>query len=521
MDNTSLLCSKIWNVIRKRSSPVSMPQPPLSPSDDPDALALAGADLFFAAPEGLAQGVLRPGSVKELCAALAGLPPDRALIARGAGLSYTAAVVPQAPALVIDMAGIGGIEVNAEDLWVRVGAGCSWHRLAEALAPHGLRVPVAAPTSGLHSTVGGAISQGLPGTMEAVLGLTVALPDGSLLTTGSAALAGRTPFNRHAGPDLTGPFIGDCGTLGIKVQAVLRLVRAPCTDFASFRFGDPVTMVAAMVELQRDLGLSSMGIDPVRTATALRALPASEAVKGGWAALWQAGSLRGAVRAALDLLRTGAGAKAQAAGWSLHLTAEHPTEAGARALIRAARARIRQGKPIAPGIPRASRARPFSVRGALGPAAERWVPVHGIVPLSQAVPAMTALQAYAAEHRARMEAAGVFMAWLTTSRHGAVLFEPMLFWPDGLTPVHRRYLDPGLVAQAEGRAAPAATRALVAELRAGLCQVLDGHGATHLQLGRYYGYAGLLEPGARRFLAALKAAQDPGGRLNPGALGLG
>jgi D-lactate dehydrogenase (cytochrome) len=176
--------------------------------------------------------------------------------------------------------------------------------------------------------------------------------------------------------------------------------------------------------------------------------------------------------------------------------------------------------PIPPGIPRASRARPFSVRGALGPDAERWVPVHGIVPLSQAVPAMAALQAYAAGQHDRMQAAGIFMAWLTTSRHGAVLFEPMLFWPDALTPVHHRYMDERLIATAQGRDAPEATRALVAELRRGLCRVLDDHGATHLQLGRYYDHAGLLEPGALRLLSALKRALDPDGRLNPGVLGL-
>jgi FAD/FMN-containing dehydrogenase len=383
-----------------------------------------------------------------------------------------------------------------------------------------LRVPIAAPTSGLHSTVGGAISQGLPGTMEAVLGLTVILADGSRITTGSAALAGRTPFNRHVGPDLTGLFIGDCGAMGIKAEVVLRLVRAPRTEFASFRYDDPLAMVATMVELQRELGLSSMGIDPVRTATALKAVSAAEAVHSATGAAREAGSLRGAVRALVDMARTGADGERQAAGWSLHLTAEHPVEAGARALIDAARALVAEGQPIPPGIPRAARARPFSVRGALGPDAERWVPVHGVVPLSQAVPTMAALLDHVAGLRDRLREAGVFMAWLTTSRHGAVLFEPMLFWPDALTPVHHRYMDASLVARAADRRAPEATRALVAELRRGLCDILDRHGATHLQLGRYYDYAGVLEPGALRLVTALKAALDPQRRINPGQLGL-
>lgn len=493
-----------------------MPETPLSPSPSPEPSEIAGWDLFFGPPEGAAGQVLRPGSIPELQAMLAA--QTGAVVPRGAGLSYTAGVVADGPAITFDLTAIDHIEVNAADLWVRVGAGCAWHRLAAELARHDLRVPIAAPTSGLHSTVGGAISQAVPGTMEAVLGLTVALVDGSLLTTGSAAASGRSAFNRTFGPDLTGLFIGDCGALGLKAEVVLRLIRAPKTDFASFRFADPVAMVAAMVDLQRELGLASMGIDPVRSATAMRSLEAAEALRSTTGAMRESGSLRGAMRSLVDLARSGAGAAAD--GWSLHVTAEHPVAEGARAMIGAARSRVTAGEPIAPGIPRAARANPFSVRGALGPQAERWVPVHGILPLSQAVPAMTALLAYVADHRSRMEAAGVFMAWLATSRHGAVLFEPMLFWPDALTPVHRRYLGDKLVRQAEGRAAPQATRDLVAQLRRGLCAIMDAHGATHLQLGRYYDYAGLLAPRSLGLLRAVKQALDPEGRCNPGVLGL-
>lgn len=486
-----------------------------------DERALAATDLFFSAPAGAVHEVVRPADIGELAALLAAKSGERSLVVRGAGLSYTAGVVPSRPSAVIDMTGIDHIEIDAADLWVRVGAGCSWDRLARELAREGLRAPIAAPTSGLHSTVGGAVSQGLPGTMEAVIGLTVVLADGSRIVTGSGALAGRAPFNRHAGPDLTGLFIGDCGAFGVKAEVVLRLVRAPKTDFASFHFDDPLAMVATMVELQRELGLSSMGIDPVRTATALKAVSAAEAVQSVAGAAREAGSLRGAMRALVDMARTGADGERQAAGWSLHLTAEHPLEAGARALIEGARALVKDGSPIPPGIPRASRARPFSVRGALGPDAERWVPVHGVVPLSQAVPTMAALLDHAERQRARMEEAGVFMAWLTTSRHGAVLFEPMLFWPDALTPVHLRYMDEQLVATARGRSAPEATRAFVADLRRGLCEVLDRHGATHLQLGRYYEYAEILDPGTLRVVESLKSALDPERRLNPGQLGLG
>lgn len=509
-----------------RAIPKEDPMPDSTCDQDcrPDASALAGSDLHFQSPAGTRHDLHMPASIAALQAMVRSLPRSAAIVPRGGGLSYTAGVVASGPATVIDLTAIAHVEVMPADMLVRVGAGATWLQLTRELAPHGLRVPIAMPTSGLGSTVGGAVSQGLPGAMDAVLGLRVMLADGSIVTTGSAALSGRTPFNRNAGPDLTGIFIGDCGAFGLKIEVVLRLIRNPKTDFASFRFDDPVAMVAAMVDLQRELGQPSMGLDPVRTASAMKAMPAGDSVRMGWAAIRTAGSVAAALRAAADLLRTGANPGAQTGGWSLHLTAESPTEAGARAQIRAARARVNGAgngaSEIPAGIPRASRGGPFSLRGALGPDAERWLPVHGIVPLSRAEATMALLQDWAAGNAARMAAAGVFMAWLTTSRHGAVLFEPMLYWRDEVTPVHRHHLDPGLIARTEGRRAPPALRQLIDTLRQEICAILDGQGATHVQIGRYYGLAGDLDSPTLRLLQGIKRVTDPEGRMNPGVLGL-
>src|SRR5690606_4495239 len=74
-------------------------------------------------------------------------------------------------------------------------------------------------------TIGGNIATNAGGLMcvkygvtrEAVLGLTVVLADGRVLTTGHRTVKGVTGY------DLTALFVGSEGTLGIVVEATLRL----------------------------------------------------------------------------------------------------------------------------------------------------------------------------------------------------------------------------------------------------------------------------------------------------------
>ena len=178
------------------------------------------------------------------------------------------------------------------------------------------------------------------------------------------------------------------------------------------------------------------------------------------------------------------------------------------------------GVAIGAGVPAAMQARPFSVRGALGPAAERWVPVHGLVPLSAAGDTLQDLLAYAATTAADRQAHGITLGWLLSSRPGHVLFEPMLLWPDALGTQHLRHLPARVTARAAARPAVLNTRAIVDRIRAGLRDVLDAHGAVHLQLGRYYAHAAALDPAARAALATIKQTFDPTNALNPGSLGL-
>ena len=63
-------------------------------------------------------------------------------------------------------------------------------------------------------------------------------------------------------------------------------------------------------------------------------------------------------------------------------------------------------------------------------------------------------------------------------------------------------------------------RARVAEIRQEVAHTFNELGASHLQLGRSYGYAETLEPGADILIRAIKQALDPDRRINPGVLGL-
>jgi FAD/FMN-containing dehydrogenase len=439
------------------------------------------------------------------------------IVPRGAGLSYTAGTVCADPHIMVDTTRLDGITVHPDDLYAVVGAGCTWEAMAAALRPHNLRVPIGAPISGSHSTIGGAMSQNLPGSMEAVLGLRLVLADGTLMTTGSAALQGRSPFYRNAGPDLTGLFLGDCGAFGIKTEITLRLAPEPHTAVASFAFRDPLAMASAIGDIQRtDGGASCLALDPTRSADAIRSLGLADAARTALALLRRGRSpLAGLTTLLRSQLRPGE-------DWALHVTVESGSASGAQARLTTVRgvALAQGGVAIGAAVPAALQARPFSVRGALGPAAERWVPVHGLVPLSAAASTLKALLDYAATTAAERQEHGITLGWLLSSRPGHMLFEPMLLWPDALGTQHIRHLPQRVTARAAERAARPDARAAVDRIRAGLGAVLDAHGAIHMQIGRYYDHTRTMDPAARTALAAIKHAFDPERALNPGSLGL-
>jgi FAD/FMN-containing dehydrogenase len=487
---------------------------------DPEELARAGADIFpFPAPAAAAL-VVSPRSADELAlVAKAARREGVALVPRGAALSYTRGFAPTQPAVVVDTQRLDHIEIHQDDLFAVVGSGVSWQALAEQLSPFGLRSVVPGPISGAVSTVGGAVSQYVPGSMEGVLGLTVVLADGTVVRTGSGARRDASPFHRHAGPDLTGLFIGDCGALGVKTEVVLRLTRIQPAAFASFAYQDVARMIDDIIEIRaagwatRVLALDqSRGEDVARVDTA-------EAVQTARAVASAASSPLAALRDVASLVK----GRASLAGarWSLHLTAEAPTPDIANALIGLARKRCAiAAREVDATVPKALHARPYSIRGFVGVEGERWVPVHGMLPPSRARSAMDELEAIIGSRAEAMARAGVRHSFLISAPGPYVTIEPMFFWLDELDPLHLRHLSERNRKRFEGRPVNLAARELVSSLRAELRECYERHDATHAQMGRFYRHAERLDPGSRELLQRIKNCLDPSGQINPGVLGL-
>lgn len=479
--------------------------------------------------------VVRPRSIEEAQAAIAlahrfGAP----LIPRGAGMSYTqgyAAGLPQAG--VLDLSGLTRIlALEPRDMFVTVEAGLTWAQLREALKPHGLRTPFWGPLSGLTSTIGGGLSQhnaffgaGVYGaSAESVLALGVVLADGTLVRTASAGAPGAKPFFRHYGPDLTGLFLGDCGALGHKVEATLRLIPAPEHEAcASFAFASRDSCAEALAEAARQgLACEAFGFDPALARIRLERASLSEDAK-----------TLGKVVASRPTLLEGlqAGAKLALAGrsflpeqaYSLHLVTEGRSKAGvADALSQLRRICTAQGGgEIESSIPEVVRANPFGpLNSMLGPKGERWVPVHGIVPLSQGPAAWQALEALFAGLRPRFEALGVQTGTLvTTLSTTGFLIEPVFLWPDARFPLHEKSVDPTWLARLPRHPPNPEAHRLVEEAREAAIEVFARQGGAHLQIGRAYPFKRTRSPETWALLQRIKHALDPAGEVNPGCLG--
>ena len=482
-----------------------------------------------------AAAVVRPASPEDLAAAVrivagAGL----AVVPRGGGMSYTGGYLPEtAESVVVDTRGLDRvIEVNTADMYVTVESGCSWERLREALAGTGTVTPFGGPFSGRYATVGGTLSQNAilwgsaahGGAADSVLGLGVVLADGSLVRTGSAGTSARSPFHRYFGPDLTGLFLGDSGAFGIKVEATLALIPAPpAARFASFSFRDRRRFVDAMADVARSGAASTcFGLDPLLQYQRVRKTRLREGAR----------QLKGVVRTAET---TVAGLRSAAAvairgrrvadvhGYALHTIVKERSDAAADAAIAEITGICRPGgRQLPDSVPRVMAANPYvSLAATLGPEGERWVPTHGIFPLSGVNAAWDRLDELFAGFAEPIERFGVVTGLLTAVvGTGACILEVVLYWPGPRNRWHEGMLDPSKLHRYRDFDDDPAVGRVVSDLRAGLIETFHESGAAHLQIGKRYPYLEGLQPGARRLIKAVKQHVDPHRLTNPGSLGL-
>ena len=478
--------------------------------------------------------IVCPATAAELSAAVrAATESGVAVVPRGGGMSYTKGYLPShSRSVVIDTRKMNRvIEVNTADLYVTAEAGCTWASLNEALEGTGLRTPYWGPLSGLNATVGGALSQNsaffgsaLNGTVaDSVLGVSVALADGSIVTTGSGGRTGAKPFTREGGPDLTGLFLGDNGAMGVKVSATIKLIPAPAeVDFLSFGFPTIQAMGAAQAEMARArLVAEGFGIDRTKAEHSASVNRISE----GLQILGKvAGSGKSAIGGLKDALGVAVGGTnfLKDHAYTLHLVVEaRGADELASAMKRAREIAARTGVEITNSVPKVMRSRPFGpVRGMLGKNGERWVPIHAVFPLGEAQRVLDANEAFFAQQRPMMQEHGIVYSVMTMTTGHEFFLEPAFYWMDEITPLHAKSLGDEVVKPWRDRPANTEARQAVVKLRQATQRLYAGLGGVSWQVARDYPFIDLLKPETRALLTAVKQAVDPRGLMNPGSLGL-
>jgi glycolate oxidase subunit GlcD len=148
---------------------------------------------------------------------------------RGAGQGYVGGCVPVRGGLVLGVERMNRIlEINARDFVAVVQPGVITATLQEAVERRGLYYPPD-PASRAECSLGGNIATNAGGprclkygvTRDYVLGLQVALADGTLVRLGSRCHKNKTGFDLHR------LFVGSEGMLGVVTEATLKLLPRP------------------------------------------------------------------------------------------------------------------------------------------------------------------------------------------------------------------------------------------------------------------------------------------------------
>ena len=196
-------------------------------------------------------GVIAPGTAQEVAQVLrycssAGLT----IIPRGGGTQLGLGNRLRKADFILSLERLNRVIEHAwGDMTVTVEAGCTIDRLQRVLREHGQQLG-ADPMQPEQATVGGVVATAESGTLrirygairDLVLGLEMALPDGSLIKVGGKVV------KNVAGYDLTKLAIGSLGTLGVITRAVFRLHPIPVAT-ATYGAAVPTASEAAKLVL--------------------------------------------------------------------------------------------------------------------------------------------------------------------------------------------------------------------------------------------------------------------------------
>lgn len=151
------------------------------------------------------------------------------IICRGAGTNTVGACVPTHGGIVLNFSKMNKIlEINPENMTARVQPGVVVGDLQKAVEKQGLFYPPD-PSNLKISTIGGSIAQNSAGarcfkygaTKDYIIDMLVVMANGELIRIGSNTIKNATGYN------LGSIFIGSEGTLGIVVEATIKLIPKP------------------------------------------------------------------------------------------------------------------------------------------------------------------------------------------------------------------------------------------------------------------------------------------------------
>lgn len=178
------------------------------------------------------------------------------VICRGAGTNTVGSCIADHGGIVLNFSKMNKIlEINRENMTARVQPGVIVGNLQNEVEKIGLYYPPD-PSNLAVSTIGGSIAQNSAGartfkygsTKDYVIDMLVVTADGELLRTGSNTI------KNAAGYNLGSLFIGSEGTLGIVVEATLKLIAKPqCTKVIMAYFDtlqDATGAVTSVIEQQ-------------------------------------------------------------------------------------------------------------------------------------------------------------------------------------------------------------------------------------------------------------------------------
>jgi len=186
--------------------------------------------------------VVRPGTTEEVSHIVRVANKYKIpMVPRGGGADLVGGSKPIVEGgIVIDLTRMNRVvEINEDVGNVVVECGITWGELIEFLHKRGYTTGVEGPGSGMSATIGGGLSNNTIGfgstkygpVSENCIGVEVVLPnpDGDVIVTGSGSSRYvKKPFTRWGmGPDFTGLFMGDVGTMGIKTKAVMKIYPLP------------------------------------------------------------------------------------------------------------------------------------------------------------------------------------------------------------------------------------------------------------------------------------------------------